>query len=162
MVACSPAGPTASASPGTSGAISPKATPWPGDTVLAALAIASADTQFEKVGTDMNAALDAQDYQGLETVTGDVLTFLESVQVKIPAVQAYPGTKALGDQLAAAYGQMIAGVKQIHAALIAGNGTGVTDGFKTFGAGSTAYVALRPALADLATEAIAQQRLIVR
>jgi hypothetical protein len=110
----------------------------------------------------MNTALDAQDYQGLETVTSDVLTFLETIQAKVPALQAYPGTQALGDQLFAAYGEMILGVQQIHAALIAGNGTGVTDGFKAFGTGSRVYALLRPALADLATQAIAQQRLIVR
>jgi hypothetical protein len=130
--------------------------------VNAAIAIAGADTQFEQIGTDMNAAVNAQDYRALETVTGDVLKFLEQVQARIPALQAYPGTKAVGDQLAAAYGGMIAGVRQIRESLVAGDGKGVTQGFQAFGAASRSYAALRPALADLATQAIAQQRLIVK
>ena len=160
--ACSPAGPTAGPTPATSSAAVPQPTRWPGNAVLSAIAIAGADGQFEVVGKDLNAALAASDNQGLLTVTSDFLTFLEEVQAKIPALQAYGGTKEVGDKLAASYGGMIAGIRQIHDALIAGNGAGVTAGFEAFGTASSAYAQLRPALAELATAALAQQRLIVR
>jgi hypothetical protein len=136
----------------------PNATPWPTSVVSKTIALAGADSQFQQVTNDLNAAVDAGDMAHLLTVTNDVLTFLAGNQKNISALQGYPETKSVGDAVASGYAQMIAGMTQVHDALVAGNGSGVTTGFATFEAGNATYGAVRAQLGDLATQAIFMQK----
>jgi hypothetical protein len=137
----------------------PQPTAWPASVVSSMIALGAADGQFVQMGNDLQTAVDAGNLQELLTVTNDAKTFLTGNQANIPRLQAYALTKPLGDSLAAAYGQMIAGVTQIHDSLVNGDASGVTTGFQTFLAGNTAYAAVRQELGDKAQQAIFMKRI---
>jgi hypothetical protein len=163
IAGCSTAGtasptPTAEPIPSGSGGPNPEATAWPGGVVNAVVQLGAADPQFDQVGKDLTTALNANDMQTLLGVVDDVQKFISANQAVIFHLQGYPETKALGDQLAAAYAQMLSGLTKIHDSLIAGDGDGVTAGFNEFVAGSTLYSAARPALGDAFNQAIFMKR----
>lgn len=137
----------------------PNATPWPSNVVDGVIALGGADSQFEQIGSDLQNDVNTGNLAQMLTDTTNVLTFLTATQKNIPLVQAYGPTKPVGDRLAAAYAQMIAGVQQIHDSLVASNGAGVTGGFTAFVAGNTAYGAVRQDLGDLANQAVFMKRI---
>jgi len=136
----------------------PQPTHWPSLTVDSTIALGVADPQFQQIGADLTAAVDANDLSRLLQVSANAETFLAGNQTNIPRLQDYDGTQAVGDRLAAAYAQLVAGIKQIHDSLASGDGAGVTAGFQTFAAGNTAYAAVRPDLLALAAAALDQKR----
>lgn len=143
---------------GTTSGSGPLPTPWPGHVVEALVQLAVVDQQFAQVGTDLNDAINADDFKALLVVTKNVHTFLTANQKYIPALQTYALTKSIGDGLATSYAQMIQGITQIENSLTAGNGSGVTAGFSTFTAGYTAYGALRSDLGTLGSQALEMKR----
>jgi hypothetical protein len=136
----------------------PEATPWPSGVVESVIALGVADPSFEQIGKDLNLAVNSGDLAKLLAVTDEATTFLSVNQKNIPRLQGYAETKSVGDRLAPAYEQMLAGIKQIHDALVAGDGKGVTAGFETFVAGNALYTPVRQDLADLANQAIFMKR----
>lgn len=148
-----------SSNPAGSGGPNPAATPWPSNVVDGVIALGGADSQFEQIGSDLQNDVNTSNLTQMLTDTTNILTFLTATQKNIPLVQAYGPTKSVGDRLATAYAQMIAGVQQIHDSLAAGNGAGVTAGFSTFVAGNTAYGAVRQELGDLANQAVFMKRI---
>ncbi len=150
--------PAASIGAGSSESVDPQATSWPGGVVDAIVALGAADPQFDQVGKDLSTAVNANDMQTLLGVTTEVQKFLTANQQYIPRVQGYDATKSLGDSLATAYAQMLAGITKIHDSLVAGDGPGVTAGFDTFVSGSAAYGLARPTLGDYFNQAIFMKR----
>lgn len=136
----------------------PGATSWPGDVVDAVVALGSADTQFDQVTTDLSTAVNANDMQQLLGVSENVVKFVTGNQTYIPHLQGYSATKDLGDKLAVAYAQMLAGITQVHNSLVAGDGAGVTAGFDTYASGTTAYGLVRANLGDAFNQAIFMKR----
>jgi hypothetical protein len=157
---------TATSTPGSQATPSPtaessggaKPTFWPTTTIDGTIALGAANDSLTKMAKDVTTAVDAQDPQKILIVMSDGLTFMTSLQADIGYLQAYPETKDVGDQLAAAYGQMIKGAQEIVDALKAGNGEGVQSGFSDFFAGSAGYAAVAPALGDLVSQAILMKR----
>lgn len=137
-------------------------TPWPYLVVNSTISLAAIDAEFEKIGTDLSAAVDSGDLARLLTVSNDVLGFLNANQKNIPPLQGYLETQVLGDRLAAAYSQMIAGIQRIHDSLVAGSGTGVTEGFVAFVAGNAAYSEIRRTLGDFAGRAVLMKRVLLK
>ncbi|MES2208680.1 MAG: hypothetical protein V4515_00610 [Chloroflexota bacterium] len=154
--------PTPSASADGSGSPRPKPTFWPTTTVEAAIALGAADGDFTKMASDLVAAVESNDAVRVLQAMTDALTFLEGNEKNIPRLQAYPATQPVGDQLAAAYAQMIAGVRAVIAGMNAGNSEAVQAGFVDFVAGNQAYVAISPALGDLADQAIFMKKQLLR
>jgi hypothetical protein len=146
-----------SPAPDASGAV-PLATHWPTTVVEAIIGLAGADSQFPRIGKDLQDAINADDFRGLMSALPGILTFLTENQKQVPELQAYPATKALGDGLATSYAQMIAGITQIQDSLAASNGPGVTSGFTAFVAGNNAYAAQRSTLGTLGTQAVEMKR----
>jgi hypothetical protein len=140
----------------------PAATRWPATVVEAVVALGAADQDFGKAGNDLNDAVQAGDLGALLRASNDTKAFLEGNQKNIPALQSYPPLKPLGDALAPAYAQMLAGVTQIHDSLVSGNSAGVTSGFQQFVAGSTAYGEARAQLADAAEQALFMKKGLLR
>jgi hypothetical protein len=161
--ACTSTPPSQTQSTGLpNGTDGPKATTWPAQQIDSIIGLAAADSNFDKIGRDLTAALDSGNMVNLLNVSKEVQTFLVGNERNIPRLQAYDGTKALGDKLAPAYAQMIAGVTKIHDSLVAGDGAGVTAGFKTFAEGNSAYGALRAELARFAEQAVQMKGGLVR
>lgn len=154
--------PGATASPGESGSPGPKPTFWPTGTVEATIALGAADGEFTKMANDVVGAVNSNDAVKVLQVMSDALTFLKGNQENIPRLQKYPATKAVGDQLEAAYGQMIDGAQAVIDGMNAGDTAAVQAGFVTFFAGNEAYVAISPALGDLADQAIFMKRQLLR
>lgn len=152
----------ATASAGESGSPGPKPTFWPTGTVEATIALGAADGDFTKMASDVVGAVNSNDAVKVLQVMSDALTFLKGNQENIPHLQNYPATKAVGDQLAAAYGQMIDGAQAVIDGMNAGSTEAVQAGFVTFFAGNAAYVAISPALGDLADQAIFMKRQLLR
>lgn len=165
IAACGPTTP-GSATPPPSTAIGgtpgPKPTLWPTLTVEAAVALGAANGEFSKMSDDLAAAIDSEDPARLRTAIGDALTFLEANQENIPRLQAYDATKSVGDRLAAAYSEMIAGATQVRDGLDGGDGDAVTQGFATFFAGSNDYAGVAAELGDLASQAILMKRNLLK
>lgn len=144
--------------PSGSDSPNPEATSWPGGVVDAVVALGAADPQFDQVGKDLSTAVDTNNMQTLLGVVENVQKFLTANQAYIPHLQGYDETKDLGDKLAAAYAEMLAGMTKVHDSLVAGDGAGVTAGFDTFASGSTAYGAVRATLGDFFNQAIFMKR----
>jgi hypothetical protein len=165
VVACSGNGPTATG-PGDLGPTpngtgpSPKPTTWPSSVVNSVIALGAADNDLGRVGSDLTAAVNEGDLQALLRVTDSSKTFLTGNQPNIPNLQAYPETKPLGDKLATAYSQMIAGLTKIHDSLTAGDSGGVTQGFQMFVAGSTVYGDARSELSDKVGQALTMKKFL--
>ena len=140
----------------------PKPTSWPGTVVAATIALGAADGQFESMGNDMQTAVDANSPQEMLLAAQSGLDFLTGNQKNIPLIQAYPETKPLGDALAKAYADMIAGLQKIKDSLTSGDAAGVQAGFQQWAAGSTEYAAVRQGLSDKSEQAIFMQRIYLR
>ena len=140
----------------------PKPTIWPTTTVEAAIALGAADGDFSKVASDVVKAVDSQNPATILQVIKDTLTFLSGNQKNIVHLQDYPATKAVGDQLAVAYAQMIEGATKVRDGLVAGNADAIQQGFVEFFNANTAYVKISPALGDLADQAIFMKRQLLR
>jgi hypothetical protein len=140
----------------------PKPTSWPSQVVIATVALGAADGQFESMGNDLQTAVSDNSPQEMLVASQSGLDFLKGNQQNIPKLQAYSETKALGDGLAKAYADMIAGLQKIHDSLTTGDSAGVQAGFQQFAAGSTEYGAVRQELADKSEQAIFMQRILNR
>lgn len=165
LAACGSTNGTPSPTAGSSqaaGSGGPKPTYWPTTVTEATLALAAADSDFEKVGQDLMAAVDAGDMSALYTTAQRVQAFLSENRKNIPKLQAYDGTKAVGDRLLAAYDQMLKGIREILDGLASGNGADVTAGFGDFAAGNAAYSAVRSDLGLLGDQAIFMKRQLLR
>ncbi len=166
VAACGSTAPTSSnpATPGPTvdGSGGPKPTIWPTTVVEASIALGAADGDFSKLADDVVKAVDSEDPATMLGVMNDALTFLNGNQKNIPHLQAYPETKPVGDKLAVAYAQMIEGATKARDGLIAADGAAVQAGFQEFFAGNAAYVAVAPALGDLAGQAIFMKRQLLR
>jgi hypothetical protein len=140
----------------------PKPTSWPSQVVIGMVALGAADNEFEKMGNDLQTAVDDNSPQEMLLASQSGLDFLKGNQPNIPKIQGYSETQALGDSLAKAYADMIAGLQKIHDSLTAGDASGVQSGFQAFAAGSTEYGAVRQDLADRSEQAIFMQRILNR
>jgi hypothetical protein len=140
----------------------PKPTSWPSSVVIATVALGAADSQFEKMGSDMQSAVDDNSPQEMLIASQSGLDFLKGNQPNIPHLQGYSETEALGDGLAKAYADMIAGLQKVHDSLQSGDSAGVQTGFQQFAAGSQEYAAVRQDLSDKAEQAIFMQRILTR
>jgi hypothetical protein len=163
--ACGSTTPTASpvaSATADAGSGGPKPTVWPTTVTEATLALAAADGDFQAVGADLSAAVDEGDLTQLYTVAQRVQTFLSENRKNIPKLQAYDTTKAVGDQLLAAYDRMLKGIREILDGLAGGDGSMVTAGFEDFAAGNSAYSQVRQALGDLGDQAIFMKRQLLR
>lgn len=168
IVACgasvTPSPSTGSSAPtgGGSGVPTPKPTFWPTGVVEATIALGAADGDFIKMANDVVGAVDSNDAARVLQVMSDALTFLKGNQENVPRLQGYPATTDVGDKLAAAYAQMIEGAQAVIAGMNAGDSSAVQAGFDTFFAGNAAYVAISPALGDLADQAVFMKRQLLR
>ncbi|TAL08901.1 MAG: hypothetical protein EPO00_06595 [Chloroflexota bacterium] len=167
LVACGGAAtqpPSTAASPSAagSGLPTPKPTFWPTGVVEATIALGAADGDFTKMANDVVGAVDSNDAVKVLQVMSDALTFLKGNQKNVPRLQDYPATKVVGDELAAAYAQMIEGAQAVIDGMNAGDTEAVQAGFVTFFAGNKAYVAISPRLGDLADQAIFMKRQLLR
>ena len=140
----------------------PVPTAWPGPVVAAVIALGAADGQFQSMGNDLQTAVDDNSPQEMLLAVQSGLTFLPGNQQNIPHLQGYSITKDLGDALAKAYADMIAGLQKIQSSLDAGDSAGVQTGFQQFAAGSTEYAAVRQDLSDKSEQAIFMQRILTR
>lgn len=168
LAACVPGGPStspassaASPSAGTSSP-GPKPTNWPTGVIEAAIALGVADTDFAKIGADLEAAIAAGDLEALLSVVTNVIEFLEGNAVNIPRLRGYPATETLGNGLAPAYATMLEGATTIRDALLAGDADGVEAGFARFAEGTVAYSQLRQQVNEAATQALFMKRHLVR
>ncbi|HEY2916512.1 MAG TPA: hypothetical protein VGI98_04775 [Candidatus Limnocylindrales bacterium] len=140
----------------------PKPTSWPSEVVIATVALGAADSQFESMGGDMTTAVNDNSPQEILTASQSGLDFLKGNQPNIPKLQSYSETKSLGDGLAKAYADMIAGLQKIHDSLEAGDAAGVQAGFQQWASGSTEYAAVRQDLSDKSEQAIFMTRVLNR
>lgn len=152
----------ASADPAASGSPRPKPTAWPTGTVEATIALGAADGQFTAMADDAVAAVSAEDPARMLIAMNDALVFLEGNRKNVPKLQSYAATKDVGDRLAAAYDQMIAGAHQVVDGLNAGNADAVQAGYLEFFSGNQAYVLISRDLGDLAEQAIFMKRVLLR
>ncbi len=166
-VACSPEdasvpAPSVSPSQSTAGSPGPKPTAWPTLTIEAAIALGAADNDFGTMAADVVAAVEAEDPARILVAMEDALTFLEGNQSNVPRLQEYGATKDVGDRLAPAYAQMIAGAHRVGDGLNGANAADVEAGFLEFFAGNEAYVVASTGLGALAEQALFMKRLLMR
>ena len=140
----------------------PVPTSWPTTVVLAVTALGAADNEFDKMGSDLTTAVNDNSPQEMLVASQSGLDFLKGNQQNVPKLQAYSITKDLGDGLAKAYADMIAGLQQVHDSLDSGNAAGVQAGFQQFATGSTEYAAVRQDLSDKAEQAIFMTKVLNR
>jgi hypothetical protein len=158
---CAPVGASTNGpapAPSTSGNPGPKPTSWPPAVVSGSISLGQANADFTTMSADLAAAVDSGDPARMLVTIDDALTFLTENQKNIPRLQAYDGTRTVGDGLAAAYSKMIDGATRIRDGLRSGDGSAVSTGFQTFADGSRDYAAVAPDLADLAERAVLMQR----
>ena len=136
----------------------PNATFWPTNVIEGAISLAAADASFSKMNQDVQTAVTAGDPKTILTVMTDSLKFLQANRVAVGYLQQYDTTKPVGDKLAAAYDQMIAGAQKILDGLKSGDGEAVQLGFNDFFAGDAAYAEQTGPLGDIVSQATLMKR----
>jgi hypothetical protein len=131
-------------------------------TIEAAIALGAADNDFTTMADDVVAAVGSDDPARILVVMNAALEFLEGNQSNVPRLQEYEATKAVGDRIAPAYAQMIAGAHQLINGLNAGSADDVKAGLLEFFAGNEAYVAGSVGLGALAEQALFMKRQLLR
>ncbi|HEX5590939.1 MAG TPA: hypothetical protein VFX65_11670 [Candidatus Limnocylindrales bacterium] len=164
---CSPSADTSPSSTPTataSGSLgpTPRPTAWPTLTIEAAVALGAAQNDFQKMLDDVAAAVAAEDPARIRIAMDDAIRFLSGNEQNIPRLQAYEGTKALGDRLAPVYAKMISGATQVRDGLTSGDGAAVEAGFTAFLEGQTEYAGISSDVAVAAEQALFMQRVLLR
>lgn len=136
----------------------PAPTNWPTTVVDGVIALGAADKSFAQMNSDVTTAVNAADPGKILTVMNDALKFLRPNLRFLPYLQGYPATKDVGDKLAAAYNQLVAGAQAIVDGVNAGDGEAVQQGFNQFFAGDAAYSVETGPLADLVQQALLMRR----
>lgn len=167
VVGCSPAtetSPSSAPSVTPSAAVGPTPRPsaWPTLTIEAAIALGAAQNDFQKMLDDVAAAVAAEDPARIRIAMDDAIRFLSGNEQNIPRLQAYEGTKALGDRLAPVYAKMIAGATQVRDGLTSGDGAAVEAGFTAFLEGQTEYAGISSDVAVAAEQALFMKRILLR
>jgi hypothetical protein len=150
----------ASASPAGSGG--PKPTQWPTPVVEGTIALGAAHSDFTPMMQDLQGAIDSEDPARIADVIDRVLQFLTENEKNIPRLQAYPGTKDLGDKLAPGYRHLIEAATQVKTGLASGDGQAVTDGLKKFFDAELEYVQSASDLSVAVERAIFMKRQLLR
>jgi hypothetical protein len=150
------------ASPSASDAAGPEPTRWPGTTVLATIALGGADGEIQKASADLGRAADATDLEAMWGAADGLAILLQNLTPNIERLEAYPPTAALAAKYRAAFPVMLEGAIQLRDGIRAADAAAIQAGSARLSEGLMLYTALRADLADLASQAALQQRLLVQ
>ena len=140
----------------------PSPTPWPSGVVEAVLLLGKADLDIQQAGTDLSAAVAAEDLQKMWGAADGLATSLERLIPETQKLHGYPATDALGASYDASFPVMLAGARQLRDAITAGDAAGVTAGSQQLSAGLDKYRETRRLLGPALEQAILMQRLLVK
>jgi hypothetical protein len=162
----SPAMATSSGTPsaGASGAAGPEASGarWPGGTVLAVIALGSADGELQKAGADLQSAVDKQDLGAMRGAADGLAKLIDQLTPEIARLETYPLTQPAGALYRTAFPELGAGAAKLRDAITAGDAAGILAGSQEIAHGLADYAPARRALSPLVEQAILQQRLLVK
>jgi hypothetical protein len=175
VVACGTTGPTASPtgsvasavpsgsdpSPGGSGAVGPRGTPWPGNAVLGIEALGAADGQILAAINDFNTAIATEDLP-LMRRAADGLAGLDVLLPNLDKITIYEPMRPFADQYGAAIRAISAAATTLRTAIDAGDAAGITRSGQDLVAGFQLYTGVQPQLASWVEQSIEQRRLLVR
>lgn len=141
----------------------PAATPhWPGTTVLAVIALGTADGEIQKAGVDLQNAADKQDLKAMWGAADGLARLINGLVPRLDALDLYPPTQPLGRLYRTAFSELAAGAAHLRDAITAGDAPGIATGSQELAKGLSDYLPVRAQIGDLVEQAILQQRLIRR
>jgi hypothetical protein len=152
---------SASASPGGSGGIAPKPTPWPGNAVLGIVALGAADGQILAALSDLGRGIQTEDL-ALIRRAADGLTGFDVLLANVDRINVYEPLRPFGERYAAAIRGIVAAAKDVRTAIDAGDANAIETSTAALITSLGAYTDVQPELADWVEQSIAQRRLTVQ
>jgi hypothetical protein len=150
------------ASGGATAQAEPSPTSWPGNVPDAVIALGAFDEQMAAAAKAMDASVAAEDFAALSGASKGLVDLVDANAENVKTVQAYAGTKGLGDSYAAAMGEIRAGAQAIVDGVAKGDAAAINGGVKALTAGITTYGLARKALAPLLEQAISMKKKYVK
>ncbi|HET9519540.1 MAG TPA: hypothetical protein VFO73_00675 [Candidatus Limnocylindrales bacterium] len=154
-----PSGP--SGSPGASGEVGPRGTPWPGNAVLGIEALGAADGQILAAINDFNTAVATEDLP-LMRRAADGLAGLDVLLPNLDKITIYEPMRPFADRYGAAIRAIAEPAKALRTAIDGGDAAGITRSGQDLVAGFQLYTGVQPELAAWVEQSIEQRRLLVR
>jgi hypothetical protein len=154
----------ASGSPGAS-AVSgaePSGPRWSASTIEAVLALGAADSELEKAGADLQAAVDAQDLRAMWGAADGLVKLIDALTPQIAKLDDTPATQPTAALYRKAFPQLAAGAAKLRDAITAGDAPGILAGSQEIARGLADYAVVRRAIGPLVDQAIAQKRFLVK
>jgi len=155
-------GPSGSPGAGSSEAVGPTPTPWPGGVVEAIVILGKADLEIQKAGGDLGAAAAYEDLAAMRGAADGLATLLEKLQGQVDRIRDYPESAAAAQAYDAALPDMLAGAKGIRDAIDAGDATALATAVQQLQAGTAAYTEARRAVGPLVERAILMQKILLK
>ena len=173
IAACGPSGPTGSAgvgspspvapsSPGTSGSTGgARATPWPGNSVLAIEALGVADGQIGAAVTDLNLGIDEEDLVRMREAADGLSHLGDDLLPNMVKLRLNPAMVPFADKYEAAITSIDDAATRLRDAIDAGDAAAIGTATEDLFAGLAAYTALKPELADWIRQMPEQKRMLL-
>lgn len=140
----------------------PAPTWWPNPVVAAILALGSSDPEIQLAGNDFLGAAETQDLELLLRAADGLAELILAVEPNVDRIRNYAETAELARLYDVAFPDMLAGARQISAALRAGDAEGVVAGSRLLSRGLAAYGEVRSELGPLVERALFMQRILVK
>ena len=135
---------------------------WPGTTVLATIAMGAADGEIQKAGTDLQAAVEAQDLKAMWGAADGLAKMIDGLMPNIERLEFYETTQPAAAIYRKAFPELAAGAKQLRDSITSGDANGVVAGSQAIARGLADYAPVRPMIGALVEQAILQQRLLTK
>jgi hypothetical protein len=157
-----PPSPSGLSSPASSPGAEPSGPSWPTTTILAVLALGSADGELEKAGADLQAAADKQDLAAMRGAADGMVTLIDTLTPEIERLEAFPLTQPAAALYRKAFPALAAGGRKLRDAITAGDSAGILAGSRQIASGLADYALARRAIGPLVDQALVQQRFLVK
>jgi hypothetical protein len=169
LLGCGGTGPSAqvpSASPSgasasQSGAPGPAPSRWPGSAVRATLAVGVADNEVGEATADLQRSLEEEDLALMRQAAAG-LAGLGVIEDRLSQMEQFETTRPLALRYREALTPLVATATELRDAIDAADGARVQQANLDLAAALADYVALRPEISELVSQALFQQRLLLR
>jgi hypothetical protein len=169
LLACGGTGPSSqvsSASPtgasaSGSGVPGPGPSRWPGSAVRATLAVGVADNEVGEATADLQRSLEEEDLALMRRAAAG-LAGLDVIEDRLSQMEQFEVTRPLALRYREALTPLVAAATELRDAIDAGDGPRIQQANLDLAAALADYVALRPEISELVSQALFQQRQLLR
>ena len=140
----------------------PSGTPWPGNVPDSVIALGALDEQIAAAGKALDEGITAKDLRKTQAAARGLVNLVDASGENVSTVQAYGGTKELGDAYAAALAEMRTGAQEIVDGVDKGEAATVDKGVTDLSSGITLYGLARRTLGNFMEQALSMKKMYLK